>query len=228
MSVAVLIPAKGKSKRIPHKNIQKIGQSTLVERCVAKMLKCKNVDRIVLDTDSDTIRELCSGYGDNDPRFTIRERNTDLLGDNVGTPEICQNYLMENSDIDDLGIMHVTAPFLKQETIDKCVDMFVTSKPNYDSLFTVEVLRDYLWKDEPLNFNVDCRTSTDSVDVYYKLTGGFFISSRDYILKNKTFIGRSPILYPVAVMEALDINYPDELELAQIIDAGIHALGEKK
>lgn len=228
MSVAVLIPAKGKSKRIPRKNLQKIGDKTLVELCVSKMLSCKNVDEIVLDTDSGEITALCSRYREMDPRFTIRERSTDLLGDNVGTPEICQNFLQEHAEVSDLGIMHVTAPFLKSETLDKCIDMFLTSKPNYDSLFTVEVLRDYLWKDAPLNFNVDCRTSTDSVDVYYKLTGGFFISSRDYILKNKTFIGRSPILYPVAVLEALDINYPDELALAQIIDAGLSVMeGEK-
>jgi CMP-N-acetylneuraminic acid synthetase len=224
MPVAILIPAKGKSKRIPRKNLQKIGDQTLVERCVEKVLRCSNVDKIYLDTDTQEIVDLCDKYRAQDSRFIVKERNTDLLGDNVGTPEICQSLLRDDESIEYLGIMHVTAPFLKTESIDKCVDMFVTSEEVYDSLFTVEVLRDYIWKDKPLNFNVDCRTSTDSVDVYYKLTGGFFISTRKYILEHKTFIGRSPILFQVPVLEALDINYPNELELARIIHAGLETL----
>ncbi len=225
MTVAVLIPAKGKSKRIPQKNLQKIGDETLAERCVRKMLECKNIDRLILDTDSDEIIELVDGYRQQDERLVIRERSTELIGDDVGTPELCVNLLNQEPNIDYLGVMHVTAPYLSSASIDKCVEVFVTCNAAYDSLFTVEVLHDYIWKDQPLNFNVDCRTSTDQVDVYYKLTGGFFIAPRKYILEHKTFIGRNPILYPVSVLEGLDINYPNELELARVIHAGLDALG---
>jgi CMP-N-acetylneuraminic acid synthetase len=225
MTTAVLIPAKGKSKRIPKKNLQKLGEQTLVERCVEKMLRCRNVDRIVLDTDSREIMDLCAGFAARDDRLVIQERSTELLGDNVGTPEICANLLGRDPAIEHLGVMHVTAPFLRSETIDKCIEVFETGRDTYDSLFTVEVLHDYLWKDKPLNFNVDCRTSTDQVDTYYKLTGGFFISSRGYILEHKTFIGRNPVLFPVPVLETLDINYPNELELARLIHAGMKATG---
>jgi CMP-N-acetylneuraminic acid synthetase len=228
MKTAVLIPAKGKSKRIPRKNLQKLGDQSLVERCVQKMLRCKNADKIILDTDSSEVVDICGRYIEEDPRFVIQERSTELLGDNVGTPEICANVLSRDPEIDILGIMHVTAPYLRSETIDKCIEVFTTGRDTYDSLFTVEVLHDYLWKDRPLNFNVDCRTSTDQVDIYYKLTGGFFISSRRYIIENRSFIGHNPVLYPIPVLEALDINYPNELELARIIHAGMKAMGAER
>jgi len=221
MTVAVLIPAKAKSRRIPNKNLQQVGDTSLVERCVKKVVDCRNVDRIVLDTDSDRIKELCTALDDGSGRLEIRERETELLGDDVGTPQICKKLLEDEPDIDMLGIMHSTAPFLQKSTLEKCIDLFLASANEYDSLFTVEPLHDYLWKDKPLNFNVDCRTGTDQVDLYYKLTGGFFISSREYIVRNEAFIGRNPVLYPVSVLESLDINQPNELELARVIEAGL-------
>ncbi|GJL81758.1 MAG: hypothetical protein DHS20C01_13920 [marine bacterium B5-7] len=222
----VIIPAKKKSKRIPHKNLQLLGDMTLIERCIVKMLLCKNIDRIVVDTDSDEILNLCESHSMRDSRLVARSRSVELLGDDVGTPQLCVSLLEHHADITFLGIMHSTAPFLKAGTIDKCMETFVSAKDEYDSLFTVEPLNDYLWKDKPLNFNVDCRTSTDNVELYYKLTGGFFVSTRQFILDNKTFIGKNPLIYPVPVLESLDINYPDELELARLIQEGMTAHGK--
>jgi len=221
MTVAVLVPAKSKSRRIPKKNLQKLGEHTLVEHCLEKLLVCDNLDRIILDSDVQEILDLCEKYAKQDERVVLQKRSTELLGDDVGTPQLCEHVLMQDQSITHLGIMHVTAPFLSPKNIKKCVDVFVTCQDVYDSLFTVEVLHDYLWKDKPLNFNVDCRTGTDEVDIYYKLTGGFFMSTRKYILEKKSFIGKNPILYPVPVLEALDINYPNELELARIIHKGM-------
>ncbi len=224
----VLIPAKKKSKRIPSKNLQMLGEVSLIERCVMKVMKCKNIDRIVVDTDSEDIIAMCQRHAASDSRVEGRQRSTELLGDDVGTPQLCVHLLEHEPTIEFLGIMHSTAPFLKASTIDKCIETFVSGRNEYDSLFTVEALHDYLWKDRPLNFNVDCRTSTDNVDLYYKLTGGFFMSTRGHILETKSFIGKNPIIYPVAVLESLDINYPDELELARMIEEGLAARGKSE
>lgn len=225
---AVLIPAKRKSKRIPHKNLQKLGDMSLVERCIAKMVRCRNVDQIIVDTDSDEVRDICDRYMVDDSRLKLKERSTELLGDDVGTPQLCVHLLESDESIKYLGVMHSTAPFLQSSTIDQCIETFIAGENQYDSLFTVETLRDYLWKDRPLNFNVDCRTSTDNVDIYHKLTGGFFMSTREYILRAKTFIGKNPVIYPVKVLESLDINYPDELDLARLINEALVARGDEQ
>lgn len=227
MYKAIMIPAKGKSKRIPNKNLQLINGESLVERCIKNIIKCKNVDLIILDTESDEISEICKKYMQKDKRLVLQNRDTDLIGDNIATPEIMTRILKKYEKIDYMGIMHVTAPFLNNEKIDQCIDMFISSTKEYDSAFTVEPLHDYLWKNEPVNFNVDCKTSTDNVELYYKLTGGFFISSKEYILENKTFIGKNPLLFPVSGLEGIDINYLEDLKLSRIIDAGIRKLEEE-
>ena len=227
MSVGILIPAKGKSKRIHKKNLQKLGDKTLIEICCEKAINCKNVDKIILNSDSNEIIELCSKYK-SDSRFNIAIRDIELIGDNIGTPAICKKLLVKDTNISTLGVLHSTAPFLTVNSIDKAIEMFLTGQAIYDSLFTVEILRDYLWKDAPLNFNVDCTISTDEVEVYYKLTGGLFISSRKYILENETFIGKMPLLFSVPVMESLDINYQDELELARHIYENLNSRKNNK
>lgn len=217
MKTAIYIPAKGTSKRISKKNTQILyGNTTLIEHCVDQMVRCECANMIVVDTDSEEIAALCDKYSEH-PKFSIISRPVHLRGDDVGTPELVTDFLSKHIDIELLGVMHVTAPFLSHAVVDRCISTYSTNIKSYDCCFTVQALHDYLWKNGPLNFNVDCRTSTDSVDLFYRLTGGFFISTRQHIIENGSFIGNEPLLFPLSSMESIDVNYQSDLDLARLI-----------
>jgi len=55
MKFLAVIPAKGDSKRLPNKNLRKIGGKTLVEIAIEYANKSKQIDKVVVSTDSQEI-----------------------------------------------------------------------------------------------------------------------------------------------------------------------------
>ena len=55
MKINLIIPAKGTSKRIKNKNLYKINNKSLIYHACKKILRCKNIDNVYLDTESDDI-----------------------------------------------------------------------------------------------------------------------------------------------------------------------------
>ena len=58
MSKIALIPARGGSKGLLNKNLQKIGEESLVERIINKVIDSGIFNEIVLSSDSDEILKI--------------------------------------------------------------------------------------------------------------------------------------------------------------------------
>jgi len=56
--VVAFVPAKGSSERIENKNAKLLDGRPLVVHTLDKLLKCRNVDEVYLDTESDDIAKL--------------------------------------------------------------------------------------------------------------------------------------------------------------------------
>ena len=56
--VVAFVPAKGSSERIENKNAKLLDGRPLVVHTLDKLLKCRNVDEVYLDTESDDIARL--------------------------------------------------------------------------------------------------------------------------------------------------------------------------
>lgn len=60
-NIAIVIPAKGKSRRLPGKNMLHIGDKTLVQRAVERSIECQ-LGRVIVSTDSNKIIDDISEY----------------------------------------------------------------------------------------------------------------------------------------------------------------------
>ena len=76
-SILAVIPARGGSKGIKLKNIQKLGGLSLVEWALYSGLKCKEIDRIIVSTDSDKIINIVNKDGEYAPYIRPKKFSTD-------------------------------------------------------------------------------------------------------------------------------------------------------
>lgn len=58
MKVYAFVPAKGTSERVENKNMRFLDGERLYIRALKKLLKCKNIDRVFLDTESQEMFDL--------------------------------------------------------------------------------------------------------------------------------------------------------------------------
>src|SRR5690606_37913188 len=58
-----IIPARGGSKGIPHKNIRNMAGKPLIAWSIEQALASELIDRVVVSTEDDTIAEIAMNYG---------------------------------------------------------------------------------------------------------------------------------------------------------------------
>ncbi len=140
LKILVLIPARCGSKGLPNKNIKDFCGKPLLAWSIEQAKSSKYVDnmRIVLSTDSIEYANIGNEYGAEVP--FIRPKK--IAQDNSTDIEFIQHavsYLEEweqyKSDI--ILQLRPTQPCRKVEEIDKCLDLFIENRDEYDSLRTL-------------------------------------------------------------------------------------------
>ncbi len=81
VNVVALIQARGGSKGVPGKNIRPLGGYPLIAWSVVACKLCKNIDRVVISTDSHEIADIGKKYGAEVPFMRPAEFATDTAND---------------------------------------------------------------------------------------------------------------------------------------------------
>ena len=61
--IVAIIPARGGSKGIPKKNIQIVHGKPLIVHSIQQALNTKSIDKVIVSTDADDIREVALDAG---------------------------------------------------------------------------------------------------------------------------------------------------------------------
>lgn len=135
MEVLVIIPARGGSKGIPHKNIKPLNGKPLIYYTIDIARAITTDDNICVSTDDDDIVEVVEKYGLKVPF----RRPAELATDTAGTYEVLLHalsyYELMGKHFDAVLLLQNTSPFRKAEQIkeafhlyNKDVDMVVSVK----------------------------------------------------------------------------------------------------
>ena len=111
---------------------------------------------------------------------------------------------------------HTTAPFIKQESIEKGINAIV--KGECDSAFSVKKIQDFIWKDkQPLNYDLKNIPRTQDLEPLYMETSGFYIYRSEIIKDMNRRIGKRPFLVEVGEIESCDIDENEDFIIADAI-----------
>ena len=210
MKVAAYIPVKFNNERCPGKNIKQFDDGTpLCSFIFETASKVKNIDEIYCYCSDDAIKDYLKGR----VQFLKRDPKLDL--DSARFQDICDSFI-EKVDADIIVLTHVTSPFIKAETIEECVEKVKSGE--YDSAFAAGRVQEFLWQDsKPLNFTPNSIVRTQDLPLIYKESIGCFAFTREEYLKTKRRIGLRPYVKEISKIEEVDIDYPEDFEIANAI-----------
>jgi regulator of RNase E activity RraA/CMP-N-acetylneuraminic acid synthetase len=213
--IVAIVPAKGTSDRIENKNLRILDGEYLFKRKLRQLLECKLVDEVYLDTESDEIAYLAS-----DLPIKRLNRPSSLASNTTDGHEL---FAWECSQIDaDIYIQALcTAPFVDSFTIEKALKELLNNA-EMDSLVAVIRAKLYLWESGQPSYgqgkipnSLDLPESiTEAMSLYISRASGKPLERR---------FGKSPLLFPLNPIESIDVNFSEDLELAEVIAAGIRA-----
>ena len=109
--------------------------------------------------------------------------------------------------------------YLYQRSLDTIKECIIKVKSGeYDSAFCAVKIQDYLWKDgKPLNFDATNLPRSQDLEAIYRETSGVYVFTKNAYQKTHRRIGEKPFVKEVSYKEAIDINNPEDFELAQVL-----------
>ncbi|MBI9043053.1 MAG: acylneuraminate cytidylyltransferase family protein [Anaerolineaceae bacterium] len=211
--IVALVPMRHHSQRVPGKNYRPLAGKPLFHHIVDTLMKCPEIDEIVVDTDSTIIIESIRM---DFPQVKILERPEHLRADEIPMNEI---LLYDTSQVEsDLYLQtHSTNPLLKSETISKAIQVLLADYPTFDSLFGVTRLQTRLWDSltQPINHNPAILLQTQDLPPVYEENSCIYLFTRDVLERKRNRLGDRPMMYEIEVDEAWDID--EELDFT-IVD----------
>lgn len=214
--ILALIPARGVSRGIPHKNIALLRNKPLLYYSIKIAQQIDYIDRIIVSSDDPKILAIAKKYG-----TEVIKRPKRFAQDNSKMDSVIRHVLkiLERKDsyiLDLIVLLQPTSPLRKLLTVKKAVNEFIQKIDNYDSLMPLWQIEGKLGKIvghryKPFN---KVNMQRQQLKPFYKECGTIFIF-KPAIIKSGSLYGKN--IYPFVILnqeEALDIDSKEDIKLA--------------
>jgi len=216
MKFIYLILARKGSVRIKNKNLKKIKNKSLVEHSIDFAKKVAEVDKIILSTDSNLIRNIGKKKGLN--IYHLRPKRLSKANTSSYDSAIYEvkKYEKNNNKIDAIVLLQPTTPFRSVKTYNKLKKIFI-SDPN-KPLISVKKLA--LESNRIFKKNKNYLTHYDykKRNSIFIPNGAYFFISKKTLNRNKSFFSKKMNFYEIKnLKENIDIDTKEDLFFAKKI-----------
>jgi N-acylneuraminate cytidylyltransferase len=136
------IPARSGSKRVPNKNIKRLGGHPLLAYTVRVAIDSGIFDAVICATDSEAYADVARYYGAEVPILRAPEISGDKSPDIEWVVWMLNVLKGQGRDYEIFSILRPTSPFRLPETVRRAWDAFVND-PSADSLRAIEKCRQH-------------------------------------------------------------------------------------
>ncbi|MAD53007.1 pseudaminic acid cytidylyltransferase [uncultured Idiomarina sp.] len=218
MSVLMVIPARGGSKRIPRKNIKPFAGKPMLQWSVEAAREAQCFNHIVVSTDDDEIAEVARIAGAQVPFM----RPSDLADDYTPTIPVIRHaietYEAEHGHVDYVCCLYATAPFVEADDLAASFAELSHAKVPLDFVvsgteFSFPIQRAVRINDEGLvEMFMPEHASTRSQDLpkAWHDAGQFYWGKRDAWFSQDSFFTARTRLFPLPSFRVQDIDTPDD------------------
>lgn len=210
MKVAAFVPIKLNNERAPGKNIKRFDDGTaLVTHFLKTLVQVKEIDELYVFCSNSAITEYLV------PGVTFLQR-PEYLDTKQATPQNIIAEFMKRVEADVYMVCHCTSPFVSAAHISECVNK--VCKEEFDSAFTGEKMQRLMWCDgQPLNFDAANVPRTQDLPIYYNEVSAAYVFTKETFINLNRRIGVNPYICEVSGYECIDIDYPEDFEIANAV-----------
>lgn len=210
MKVVALVPIKMNNERLPNKNIKPFDNGKpLCSYILDTLLMVNQIDEVYVYCSDNKIQEYLP------PGVKFLRRSEGLDQNTTKINEVLAAFAHDiTADI--YVLAHTTAPFITAESIQRGLDKVLSEK--YDSAFSAKLIQEFMWSDgKPLNYSLNSIPRTQDLPIIFAETSGFFIYNSATIINKNRRIGINPYIVEVKKIESIDIDTPEDFEIANAI-----------
>ncbi|BBG90134.1 cytidylyltransferase domain-containing protein [Aeromonas caviae] len=214
--IVALLPMKANSERVKGKNFKNLAGKPLFQWILDALLENEEISAVVINTDAKKIL-IDNGLVESE-RVIIRERKPELCGDFVSMNLILADDI-ENVPADIYLMTHTTNPLITSQTIKHALDKFQSEIDIHDSLFTVNKFQTRFYRGDlsAVNHDPNNLIRTQDLEPWYEENSCLYIFTKASFDKTKARIGKTPSMFVTAKLESVDIDEPDDWDMAEAL-----------
>jgi N-acylneuraminate cytidylyltransferase len=213
--ISVVIPVRSGSSRIQEKVFLPFENGmNLVEWKINQIKMVHPAERIFLSSDSRRVENIANETG-----VGFLRRSSYLCEGHKATFSEVIKGVVADLPTPYFAWVTVVVPLMQPSEYLEAFTMFcdhVIAKKEYDSLVSVNLMKDYLWTTESaLNYEANCNheVSQNLPDIF-RVTNGLYMRAKEPTLTEGYFLGPRPYKHIVGKIAGIDIDELEDYEVA--------------
>ncbi|MFC2035013.1 cytidylyltransferase domain-containing protein [Chloroflexota bacterium] len=222
-NIIAIIPARGGSKGIPHKNIKLLNGKPLIYYTINEAKKSKYLCRLIVSTEESEIAEIAKGF-----KAEVIERPIELAQDDTPSLPVFQQvvkYLEEvgNFHPDIIVVLQPTTPLRTIEDIDGAIELFLNTDCNsVVSVCCVEHPPHWMYTLEegrlkPLIKDEREITRRQDASITYRLNGAVYVIHRNILMEQNRVMDNNTRPFIMPLERSIDIDTDLDFKLAGLL-----------
>ena len=209
MKRVAFVPIRLNSQRVAGKNLRLLGGKPLMAYLLESLAAAKNIDEVYVYCSSDEVQPLLP------PGVKLLKRDTALDSDEALGEQIYDAFVRDvKADV--YMLAHTTSPFIKAATISNAIEEVLQGR--HDSAFSAQKIQTFAWYGgKPLNYSPTSIPRTQTIEPVYVETSAFYVFKHDMWAQHHRRVGDNPYMAIVGPVEGVDIDYPEDFELAEMM-----------
>ena len=229
--IVAVVSARAGSKGIPNKNIKLLNGKPLILHSLKSLLKVKEIDRVVLSSDSKKILNVAKKFS---KKIQLIKRPKHLAVDKTPLTSVVKHTAIElakNGYVADFVLQIApTCPFIKINTVKHIIKLLkkgnecvvTLKKIEHEHPYRAKKLneKNFKFKSFLRNINVEKFISRQDLPTLYCTSGAIYARSFQLLKKfnEKDFnLGTRPIGVVVDDIEAVNIDRHIDFDFAELI-----------
>jgi N-acylneuraminate cytidylyltransferase len=212
MIIKALVAVRSGSVRVSSKNVRPFAGSTLTEIKIKQLLRIKQLDGIVVNSNDDEILDICSKYD-----VELVKRNQYFAKDDVTMSEVYKN-MAENFPGDTVVYANATSPLISDQSISKAIATYKEINEQFDSLNTTHLIKEFMLLDgDPINYSLDNQPRSQDLPDIHAINFAISIIEKNKMINYSNVVGRKPYLFVLDEVESVDIDSMLDFEVAEFL-----------
>ena len=146
--MTAVVAVRAGSQRVKNKNFRPFADTNLLELKLKILLKVKNLDEIIVNSDSDIMLEIANKYN------VKTQKRDEFFASSNATNSDFHKHIAEVTNSDFIFLAPVCSPFIGVKRHQEAINNFMMSE--VDSLTSCELVKGHLWLDgKPINYSLD-------------------------------------------------------------------------
>lgn len=216
-----IIPARGGSKGIPHKNIQLLAGKPLLAWSIEAAFESRYVQRVIVSTDDPVIADMAKKH-----KAEVVFRPPEISGDTASSESALLHVLdtllaTDGYEPDFIVFLQCTSPLTGAEDIDGTIEKLITAQA--DSTFAVVPFHFFLWRQDEdsnaseVNHDKRERLMRQQRQSEFIETGAVYVmKSAGFRTAKHRFFGKTA-MYVMPEERRWEIDAPIDLLVAEVL-----------